>query len=94
MTHVFYVVPIAASCLFLIRFGWAKAYAEPINRSDTRYVWRNLWACDKMRECIEFKPDGIFLDYAASAIVWVGNSAGQKSRATAIDLFPFELPPL
>ena len=44
-----------------------EAYAEPINRSDTGYVWRNLWARDKMRECIEFNlnPDGIFLDYAA-----------------------------
>src|SRR6266704_1874416 len=31
-----------------------EAYAEPINRFDTGYVWRNLWARDKMRECIEF----------------------------------------
>ena len=44
-----------------------EAYAEPINRSDTGYVWRNLWARDKVRECIEsnLNPDGIFLDYAA-----------------------------
>ena len=44
-----------------------ETYAEPINRSDTGYVWRNLWARDKMRECIEsnLNPDGIFLDYAA-----------------------------
>jgi hypothetical protein len=44
-----------------------EAYAEPINRSDTGYVWRNLWARDKMRECIELNlnADGIFLDYAA-----------------------------
>ena len=43
-----------------------EAYAEPINRSDVGYVRRNLWARDKMRECIEFNlnPDGIFLDYA------------------------------
>jgi len=44
-----------------------EAYAEPINHSDTGYVWRNLWARDKMRECIEsnLNADGIFLDYAA-----------------------------
>src|SRR5260370_38628103 len=44
-----------------------EAYAEPINRSDTGYCSRHLWARDKMRECIEsnLNPDGIFLDYAA-----------------------------
>ena len=44
-----------------------EAYAEPIDRSDTGYVSRNLWARDKMCECIEsnLDPDGIFLDYAA-----------------------------
>jgi hypothetical protein len=45
----------------------AEAYAEPIDPSDTGYVWRNLWARDKMRECIEthLNPNGMFLDYAA-----------------------------
>jgi hypothetical protein len=45
----------------------AEVYAEPINRSDTGYVSRNLWARDKMRYCIEtyLNPAGIFLDYAA-----------------------------
>ncbi|HUD47509.1 MAG TPA: class I SAM-dependent methyltransferase [Candidatus Baltobacteraceae bacterium] len=44
----------------------AEAYAEPINRSDTGYVARNLWARDKVRECIDshLNPDGRFLDYA------------------------------
>jgi hypothetical protein len=44
-----------------------EAYAEPINRSDTGYVWRNLWARDRMRACIEARlnPHGTFLDYAA-----------------------------
>jgi len=44
-----------------------EAYAEPINPSDTGYVWRNLWARDKIRECIEcnLNADGIFLDYGA-----------------------------
>ena len=54
--------------MFILDPIWlGEAYAEPINRSDTGYVWRNLWARDKMRECIEFNlnPDGIFLDYAA-----------------------------
>ena len=36
----------------------------------------------------------IWKNYAASAILWPGNSAGQKSWTTAIDLFPFELPPV
>jgi hypothetical protein len=45
----------------------AEAYAEPINRSDTGYVSRNLWARDKLRDCIELhlNPGGVFLDYAA-----------------------------
>jgi hypothetical protein len=45
----------------------AEAYVEPINRSDTGYVWRNLWARDRMNVCIEthLNPNGIFLDYAA-----------------------------
>jgi hypothetical protein len=44
----------------------SEAYAEPINRCDTGYVWRNLWARDKMREYIEsdLNPNGRFLDYA------------------------------
>jgi hypothetical protein len=44
----------------------AEAFAEPINRSDTGYVWRNLWARDKMRDFIEsdLNPNGRFLDYA------------------------------
>jgi hypothetical protein len=52
---------------FLDPFWLAEAYAEPINRSDTGYVMRNLWARDKMRQCIEsnLDPNGIFLDYAA-----------------------------
>ncbi len=54
--------------IFIPEPTWlAEAYAEPINRSDTGYVWRNIWARDKMRECIELhlNPDGRFLDYAA-----------------------------
>ncbi len=45
----------------------AEAYAEPINRSDTGYVRRNLWARDRMDVCIEtnLNPNGVFLDYAA-----------------------------
>jgi hypothetical protein len=44
----------------------AEAYAEPVNQSDTGYVYRNLWARDKMLACIEshLNPDGVFLDYA------------------------------
>lgn len=44
-----------------------EAYVDPINRSDTGYVWRNLWARDKVRECIEsnLNGGGTFLDYAA-----------------------------
>lgn len=44
-----------------------EAYSTPINHCDTGYVWRNLWARDKTRECIEsnLNGDGIFLDYAA-----------------------------
>jgi len=54
--------------MFLENPHWlTEAYAEPINRSDTGYVWRNLWARDKVRECIErhLNPAGVFLDYAA-----------------------------
>ena len=54
--------------LFIENPGWlAEAYAEPINASDTGYVQRNLWARDKMRNCIEFNldPGGLFLDYAS-----------------------------
>jgi Methyltransferase domain len=59
-----------SNCGFIFienRIWVAEAYAEPINRSDTGYVARNLYMRDKMRECIEFNlnPDGIFLDYAA-----------------------------
>jgi len=54
--------------LFVEKPYWlAEAYAEPINSSDTGYVWRNLWARDIIRECIEshLNPAGTFLDYAA-----------------------------
>jgi hypothetical protein len=54
--------------IFVPNPSWlSEAYAEPINRSDTGYVMRNLWARDKMRECIELhlNPGGLFLDYAA-----------------------------
>ena len=54
--------------IFVFNPSWlAEAYAEPINRSDTGYVWRNFWARDKIRECIEshLNPDGVYLDYAA-----------------------------
>jgi hypothetical protein len=45
----------------------AEAYAEPINRSDTGYVARNLWAREQVRRMIEtfLDPAGTFLDYAA-----------------------------
>jgi len=46
----------------------AEAYTEPINRSDTGYVWRNLWCRDKVCSLIEasrLNGDGVFLDYAA-----------------------------
>jgi len=45
----------------------AEAYVEPINRSDTGYVWRNLWCRDKVCSLIEasrLNPGGEFLDYA------------------------------
>jgi len=54
--------------MFVENPAWlAEAYTEPINRSDTGYVWRNLWARDRMHACIEthLNPGGIFLDYAA-----------------------------
>jgi hypothetical protein len=54
--------------IFVSNPTWlAEAYAEPINRSDTGYVWRNLWARDKVRLVIDsfLNPDGVFLDYAA-----------------------------
>lgn len=48
---------------------WLKeAYEEPINRSDTGYVSRNLWCRDKVCALIEasgLNGDGAFLDYAA-----------------------------
>ncbi|HEY2328514.1 MAG TPA: class I SAM-dependent methyltransferase [Verrucomicrobiae bacterium] len=46
----------------------AEAYAEPINRSDTGYVWRNIWCRDQVRSLIEasrLDAGGTFLDYAA-----------------------------
>ncbi|HTB85363.1 MAG TPA: class I SAM-dependent methyltransferase [Candidatus Sulfotelmatobacter sp.] len=46
----------------------AEAYAEPINRSDTGYVWRNLWCRDKvcaLIEANELNAAGTFLDHAA-----------------------------
>jgi hypothetical protein len=54
--------------MFIDQPNWlAEAYAQPINRSDTGYVWRNLWARDRLRDCIELhlNPAGTFLDYAA-----------------------------
>lgn len=48
---------------------WLKeAYEEPINRSDTGYISRNLWCRDKVSALIEatgLNVDGRFLDYAA-----------------------------
>ncbi len=44
-----------------------EAYAEPINRSDTGYVTRNLGARDKVFALIganKLDPDAVFLDYA------------------------------
>jgi hypothetical protein len=35
------------------------AYAQPIDPSDTGYVWRSLRARDKLRECFR-QPSGIF----------------------------------
>jgi hypothetical protein len=35
------------------------AYAQPIDPSDTGYVWSNLRARDKLRECFR-QPSGIF----------------------------------
>lgn len=51
----------------------SEAYAQPIDPSDTGYVWRNLWARDKMRDCIEsdLNPNGRFLDYAAGYGIFV-----------------------
>jgi hypothetical protein len=46
----------------------AEAYAEPINHSDTGYVWRNLRCRDTVCSLIEaspIDPGGAFLDYAA-----------------------------
>lgn len=46
----------------------AEAYAEPINRSDTGYVWRNLACRDQVCALIEasqLDADKVFLDYAA-----------------------------
>lgn len=46
----------------------AEAYAEPINRSDTGYVWRNLACRDRVCALIEasqLDADKVFLDYAA-----------------------------
>src|SRR5580698_9462925 len=55
--------------MFLENPQWLpEAYAEPINRSDTGYVWRNLWCRDKVCSLIEasqINGDGTFLDYAA-----------------------------
>jgi hypothetical protein len=45
-----------------------EAYAEPIDRSDTGYVSRNLLCRDRACSLIEasrLDPNGIFLDYAA-----------------------------
>lgn len=55
--------------MFIENPTWLEeAYAEPINRSDTGYVWRNLWSRNKVCALIEasrFAPDKPFLDYAA-----------------------------
>jgi hypothetical protein len=54
--------------MFVADPSWlAEAYAEPINRADTGYVARNLWAREQTRQCIEsqLNPDATFLDYAA-----------------------------
>ena len=44
-----------------------EAYADPINKTDTGYVSRNLWCRDKVKSIIDLKldPAGEFLDYAA-----------------------------
>ena len=55
--------------LFIQDPTWlAEAYAEPINRSDTGYVWRNLWSRNKVCALLEasrLRHDQPFLDYAA-----------------------------
>ncbi len=54
--------------IFIPNPTWlSEAYADPINQSDTGYVWRNLWARDRVSELVEsfLNPDGVFLDYAA-----------------------------
>jgi hypothetical protein len=46
----------------------AEAYAEPINRSDTGYVWRNIRCRERVCSLLEASPidgNGKFLDYAA-----------------------------
>jgi hypothetical protein len=45
-----------------------EVYAEPIDPSDTGYVWRNLWARDQVTSILEknsFNPNSSFLDYGA-----------------------------
>jgi 2-polyprenyl-3-methyl-5-hydroxy-6-metoxy-1,4-benzoquinol methylase len=54
--------------IFIENPTWlAESYAEPIDQSDTGYVWRNLWARDKLVYIVEslLDPNGTFLDYAA-----------------------------
>jgi len=54
--------------MFVEQPSWLQeAYAEPINRSDTGYVARNLRCRDRVRMLIELllRPDGTFLDYGA-----------------------------
>jgi hypothetical protein len=55
--------------IFIENPSWlSEAYAEPINRSDTGYVFRNLWCRDKVCSLIEASQldgGGKFLDYAA-----------------------------
>jgi len=49
-------------------FWLGEAYAEPINRSDTGYVWRNLMCRDRVLSLIDSSQidrDRVFLDYAA-----------------------------
>ena len=54
-------------------FWLPKAYAEPINPSDTGYMSRNLWCRDRVRMCIELflNPSSTFLDYAGGYGVFV-----------------------
>lgn len=60
----------ACGFVFVDRPSWlAEAYVEPINRSDTGYVSRNLWCrsqvCSLLENSPALDPAGTFLDYAA-----------------------------